>query len=165
MGVPVPLYSVPETRLPGTGGGIAVTEVPGGMAWEGTQQTHPPPGEDTVSQETVQGPDGQTAASTPQVPPIPRAHSISEGSTASVKEDEEESSDEADKKSSQNTTQGEKRSGFGWFSWFRSKPPDKTPPSGDEDSPDSPDSEVTYLGGRGSSPSCGPWHQTLPQSQ
>lgn len=44
MGVPVPLYSVPETRLPGTGGGIAVTEVPGGMAWEGTQQTHLPPG-------------------------------------------------------------------------------------------------------------------------
>ncbi|ELK16235.1 Protein transport protein Sec16B [Pteropus alecto] len=74
MGVPVPLYSVPETHLPGTGGGIAVTEAPGGMAWEGTQQTHPPPG-------------------------------------------------------------------FGWFSWFRSKPPDKVPPSGDEDSPDGPDSE------------------------
>lgn len=147
------------------------------------------------------------------MPPIPRAHSPSEGSTALVKEDEGESSDEADKTSSQNTTQGEKvgdaegcrgggtgsflptvpvpsgradlgiwvsvlsppclstpvlgwgghishsageatlqaiaaplllqRSGFGWFSWFRSKPPDKAPPSGDEDSPDSPDSEVT----------------------
>ncbi|XP_039737343.1 protein transport protein Sec16B isoform X3 [Pteropus medius] len=148
MGVPVPLYSVPETHLPGTGGGIAVTEAPGGMAWEGTQQTHPPPGEDAESQETVQRPDGQTAASTPQVPPIPRAHSPSEGSTALVKEDEGESSDEADKTSSQNTTQGEKRSGFGWFSWFRSKPPDKAPPSGDEDSPDSPDSETH----RGSAP-------------
>lgn len=34
------------------------------------------------------------------------------------------------------------RSGFGWFSWFRSKPPNKAAPSGDEDSPDSPDSEV-----------------------
>lgn len=145
MGVPVPLYSVPETHLPGTGGGIAVTEAPGGMAWEGTQQTHPPPGEDAESQETVQRPDGQKAVSTPQVPPIPRAHSPSEGSTALVKEDERESSDEADETSSQNTTQGEKRSGFGWFSWFRSKPPDKAAPSGDEDSPDSPDSEPQPL--------------------
>lgn len=44
MAVPVPLYSVPETRLPGTGGGTAVTEAPGGVAGEGTQRTHPPPG-------------------------------------------------------------------------------------------------------------------------
>ncbi|XP_015996723.2 protein transport protein Sec16B isoform X3 [Rousettus aegyptiacus] len=145
MAVPVPLYSVPETRLPGTGGGTAVTEAPGGVAGEGTQRTHPPPGEDTVSPETVQRPDGQTAASTPQVPPIPRAHSASEGSTASVKEDEGESSDEAEEKSSPNTTQGEKKSGFGWFSWFRSKPPNKAAPSGDEDSPDSPDSEPQAL--------------------
>lgn len=33
-------------------------------------------------------------------------------------------------------------SGFGWFSWFRSKPTHSASPSGDEDS-DSPDSEVT----------------------
>lgn len=43
-GVPVPLYSVPETRLPGTGGSMAVTEAPGGRTWEETQQTHLPPG-------------------------------------------------------------------------------------------------------------------------
>ena len=42
------------------------------------------------------------------MPLIPRARSISESSTISVKEDEEESSDEADKKSSQHTIQREK---------------------------------------------------------
>lgn len=44
-GVPVPLYSVPETHLPGIGGGLAVTEAPGGRAWEEAQQTQPHPGE------------------------------------------------------------------------------------------------------------------------
>lgn len=43
-GVPVPLYSVPETHLPGIGGGMAVTEAPGGRAWEEAQRTHPAPG-------------------------------------------------------------------------------------------------------------------------
>ena len=42
------------------------------------------------------------------MPLIPRARSISESSTVSVKEDKEESSDQADKKSSQNTIQREK---------------------------------------------------------
>ena len=42
------------------------------------------------------------------MPLIPRARSISESSTVSVKEDEEESSEKADKKSSQNTVQREK---------------------------------------------------------
>lgn len=37
-------------------------------------------------------------------------------------------------------------SGFGWFSWFRSKPTSVVSPSGDEDSSDSPDSEVASLG-------------------
>ncbi|KAB1260338.1 Protein transport protein Sec16B [Camelus dromedarius] len=32
-------------------------------------------------------------------------------------------------------------SGFGWFSWFRSKPATHASPSGDEDSSDTPDSE------------------------
>uniref|UniRef100_A0A8D1LYU6 Protein transport protein sec16 n=1 Tax=Sus scrofa TaxID=9823 RepID=A0A8D1LYU6_PIG len=41
-------------------------------------------------------------------------------------------------------------SGFGWFSWFRSKPTGNASPSGDEDSSDSPDSEVTSVGGHGS---------------
>lgn len=93
-----------------------------------------------MSQETFQNPDGQKAVSKPQVPLIPRARHISEGSTVSVKEDEEESSDEEDKKSSQNTAQREKSSGFGWFSWFRSKPTNNTSPSADEDS-DSTDPE------------------------
>lgn len=44
MGVPVPLYSVPEVCLPGTGGCMAVTGPPGGEAWEETQQIYPPPG-------------------------------------------------------------------------------------------------------------------------
>lgn len=43
-GVPVPLYSVPEAHLPGTGGSVAVTGTPGGRAWEEAQQMHPPPG-------------------------------------------------------------------------------------------------------------------------
>ncbi|XP_043341615.1 protein transport protein Sec16B isoform X2 [Cervus canadensis] len=148
MGVPVPLYSFPETHLLETGGSVAVTGAPG--AWEGAQQIHLPPGENTVSPETLQHPDGQKPVSRPQVPLIPRARSISESSTISVKEDKDESSDEADKKSSQNTIQREKlgnvkenakSSGFGWFSWFRSKPTHNASPSGDEDSSDSPDSE------------------------
>uniref|UniRef100_A0A8B9WRI5 Protein transport protein sec16 n=1 Tax=Bos mutus grunniens TaxID=30521 RepID=A0A8B9WRI5_BOSMU len=146
MGVPVPLYSVPETHLLGTSGSVAVTGAPGGTAWEEAQQIHLPP----VSPETLQHPDGQKAISRPQVPLIPRARSISDSSIVSVKEDEEESSEKADKKSSQNTVQREKlgnvkestkSSGFGWFSWFRSKPTHNASPSGDEDSSDSPDSE------------------------
>lgn len=42
--VPVPLYAVPETHLPGTRGSVAVTEAPGGRTWEETQQTYLPPG-------------------------------------------------------------------------------------------------------------------------
>ncbi|XP_004425062.1 PREDICTED: protein transport protein Sec16B [Ceratotherium simum simum] len=152
IGVPVPLYSVPETCLPGPGGNEAVTGAPGGRAWEETQQIHLPPEENTVSQETFQQPDGQKVISKPQVPLIPRARNISESSTISVKEDEEEPSYEADKKSPQNTAQREKpgdvkestkSSGFGWFSWFRLKPTNNMFPSGDEDSSDSPDSEET----------------------
>ncbi|XP_069336352.1 protein transport protein Sec16B isoform X3 [Eulemur rufifrons] len=151
-GAPVPLYAVPETHLQGTDGSVAVTWVPGGTVWEETLQTHPAPGENTVSQETFQHPDGQKAISKPQAPLVPRVRSVSESSTISVKEDEESSSDEADKKSSQNTAWREKlgdgkestkSSGFGWFSWFRSKPANNVPPSGDEDSSDSPDSEET----------------------
>ncbi|KAB0397378.1 hypothetical protein E2I00_019657, partial [Balaenoptera physalus] len=165
-GVPVPLYSVPETHLPGTGGSVAVTGTPGGRAWEEAQQMHPPPGENTVSPETFQHPDGQKVVSKPQVPLISRARNISESSTVSVKEDEEESSDEADKKSSETTAQREKlgdakestkrekrpcrpqnspsslqSSGFGWLSWFRPKPARDAPPAGDKDASDSPDSE------------------------
>ncbi|XP_001498372.3 protein transport protein Sec16B isoform X1 [Equus caballus] len=152
MAVPVPLYSVLETRLPGPGGSEAVTGAPGRRAWEETQQIHLPSGENTVSQETFQQPDDQNGISKPQAPLIPRARNISESSTISFKEDEEESSNEADKKSSQNTAHSEKpgdvkgntkSSGFGWFSWFRSKPTSVVSPSGDEDSSDSPDSEET----------------------
>ncbi|XP_032249365.1 protein transport protein Sec16B [Phoca vitulina] len=151
-GVPVPLYSVP-----GTGGSLAVTGTPGGGAWEETQQIHPPVGENTVSQGSFQHPHGQNVVSQPQEPAIPRSRNNSESSTVSVKEDEEESSDEADKKSSQSPAQKEKpgdekenmkSSGFGWFSWFRSKPTNHASASG-EDSSDSPDSEETS---RASSP-------------
>ncbi|XP_054443697.1 protein transport protein Sec16B [Pteronotus mesoamericanus] len=142
-GVPVPLYSVPETHLPGLDGGTAVTEAPGGRAWEGAQQTQPRPGENPVSQDTLQHPDGPRVFSEPQVPMIPRTQDISEDATVSSKEEEEDSSDETDKKSSRHTAQKAKSSGFGWFSWFRSKPTDSTPSSGDEDSSDGPDSEET----------------------
>lgn len=86
---------------------------------------------------------------------MPRVRHVSEGSTVSVKEDEEESSDEEDKKSSQNTAQREKSSGFGWFSWFRSKPTTNTSPSADEDS-DSTDPEVSGWDGREAPSSVGP---------
>lgn len=43
-GVPVPLYAVPETHLPGIRGSMLVTEAPGGRTWEETQQTHLPSG-------------------------------------------------------------------------------------------------------------------------
>ncbi|KAK1329249.1 hypothetical protein QTO34_011429 [Cnephaeus nilssonii] len=142
-GVPVPLYSVPETRLPGIGGSTAVAEAPGGRPWAETQQPRPPPGENTVSQETFQHPDGQKVVSKPQVPLILSAQNISENSAVSAKEEEESSSDETDKKSSPDPAQRERSSGFGWFSWFRSKPTHSTPPSGDEDSSDSADSEET----------------------
>ncbi|XP_030679795.1 protein transport protein Sec16B [Nomascus leucogenys] len=149
-GTPRPFYSVPDTHLPGTGSSVAVTEAPGGTVWEETLQTHLGPGENTVSQETSQPPDGQEVLSKPQTPLAARARSISESSTNSAKEDEKESSDEADKNSPRNTAQrgklGDgkehtKSSGFGWFSWFRSKPTKNASPSGDEDSSDSPDSE------------------------
>ncbi|KAF0881000.1 SC16B protein, partial [Crocuta crocuta] len=162
MGVSVPLYSVPEVYLPGTGGCTAVTGTPGGGAGEDTQQIHPPSAENTVSQGGSQHPDGQKAVSKPQVPLIPRSRNISESSTVSVKEVEEESSDEADKKPSPNPAQREnpgdvkentKTPGFGWFSWFRSKPRNNASPSG-EDSFDSPDSEETS--GASSAPQAGP---------
>ncbi|KAM7054103.1 protein transport protein Sec16B isoform 7-T12 [Molossus nigricans] len=148
-GVLVPLYAVPETHLPGIRGSVAAAEAPGGRTWEETQRTYLPSapvsvgatGENTVSQEPVQHPDGPEVVSKPQVPPTPRARSISESSTGSAKE-EEGSSDETDQKSSANSAQREKGSGFGWFSWFRSKPTHSVSPSGDEDS-DSPDSEET----------------------
>ncbi|KAL4674784.1 hypothetical protein H8959_018718 [Pygathrix nigripes] len=149
-GAPMPLYSVPEIHLPGTGSSVAVTEAPGGTVWEEMLQTHLGPGENTVSQETSQPPDGQEVISKPKTPLAARAPSISESSTNSAKEDEEESSDEADKNSPQNTArrgklgdgkEHTKSSGFGWFSWFRSKPTKNASPSGEEDSSDSPDSE------------------------
>ncbi|XP_066117314.1 protein transport protein Sec16B isoform X1 [Saccopteryx bilineata] len=145
-GVPVPLYSVPETHLPGIGGSVALAEAPGGWAWGQAQQTPPPPGENTVFQETFQHPDGENMVSKPQVPLAPRARHTSESPALSTKEDDEESSDETDTKSSQNTAQKEKSSGFGWFSWFRSKPTEDTSPSGDDDDDDSdsPDSEETH---------------------
>ncbi|XP_036878247.2 protein transport protein Sec16B isoform X2 [Manis javanica] len=148
MVVPVPLYSVPERHLPGTGGGLPVSGAPGGRAWKETPQTCPPHGENTMFQESFEHPDGQKAVSKPQAPLIPRVRSRSESSSVSVKEDEGEASDEADKTSSQNAAQREKpgdvkgrrkNSGFGWFSWFRSKPGGST--SGEEDSSDSPDAE------------------------
>uniref|UniRef100_A0A2K6AFZ1 SEC16 homolog B, endoplasmic reticulum export factor n=1 Tax=Mandrillus leucophaeus TaxID=9568 RepID=A0A2K6AFZ1_MANLE len=149
-GAPMPLYSVPEIHLPGTGSSVAVTEAPGRTVWEEPLQTHLGPGENTVSQETSQPPDGQEVISKPQTPLAARAPSISESSTNSTKEDEEESSDEADKNSPQNTArrgklgdgkEHTKSSGFGWFSWFRSKPTKNASPSGEEDSSDSPDCE------------------------
>lgn len=152
MGVPVPLYSVA-----GTSGSLAEVVTPGVGTWEETQQMHPPPVENTVSQGSFQHPDGQKVVSKPQEPLIPRSRNTSESSTSSVKEEEEESSDEADKKSSQNPTQkgklgdvkeNTKSSGFGWFSWFRSKPTNNASSSG-EDSSDSPNSEETS---RASSP-------------
>ncbi|XP_062048959.1 protein transport protein Sec16B isoform X3 [Lepus europaeus] len=146
-GAPVPLYSVPETHFP------ASTEEPqavGGQVWEDTWQTHSAPGENTASPETFQQPEGLEVISTPQEPLSPRAQSFSESCPGSVKEADEESSEEADGKSARTPAHtgkpadakgSAKRSGFGWFSWFRSKPTENAPHSGDEDSSDSPDSE------------------------
>ncbi|KAK2497238.1 hypothetical protein MC885_012856 [Smutsia gigantea] len=154
MGVPVPLYSVPESHLPGIGGGLPVSGAPGGRAWEETRQTCPPPGENTMFQESFQHPDGQKAVSKPQ-------------------EDEGESSDEADKTSSQNVAQREepgdvqgrtKSSGFGWFSWFRSKPSNSTSPPGEEDSSDSPAAEDTPRAPSPSKPGLGLSLTSLPES-
>ncbi|KAK2084825.1 Protein transport protein Sec16B [Saguinus oedipus] len=184
-GASTPLYSVPETYLLGTGSNVAATGSPGGTVWEETLQTHRGPGENTVSQEIFQPPDGQEVISKPQTPVVARARSISESSTNSVKEREEESSNEAEKDSPQSTAQGgtlgdgkdrTKSSGFDWFSWFRSKPTKNASPSGDEDSSDSPDSEVGSAAGRMplsvglsegvvSAPTGSPrWHLTLRQA-
>ncbi|MBZ3887469.1 Protein transport protein Sec16B [Sciurus carolinensis] len=154
MQAPVPLYSVPETHLPGPSGdsvcdSVAVTGAPGGRAWEETLQTQPTSGASAASQDTAQHPGGPQDISKPQVPLALRARNFSESSTILGQEDEE-SSDEADKKSSPNAAQrekpgdvkeGTKGSGFGWFSWFRSKPRSNVSPSGEEDSGDSTDSE------------------------
>ncbi|XP_007935875.1 protein transport protein Sec16B [Orycteropus afer afer] len=152
MGAPVPLYSVPETHPSGTGSSVAVTAAPGAKAGEETLQAHPPLGENTMSQEPFQQPDDQKLISAPQTPLVPRARTISESSTISVKEDEDEFCHEADEKSFQNNAQREKlgdvtenakSSRFRWFGWFRSKPTSNSSLSGDEDSSDSPDSEET----------------------
>ncbi|ELV12189.1 Protein transport protein Sec16B [Tupaia chinensis] len=159
LGTPVPLYPVPETYVTETtDGSMAVTGAPGGRTWEGMPQTHMASGENTVSQDTSQHADDQRVTSKPQAPLVPRVRNPSESSTISGKEDEEESSDEADQKSPRDAAHGEKlgdgkgntkSSGFGWFSWFRSKPSNHT--SGDEDSSDGPEAEVTL--GRGEKPS------------
>ncbi|KAM6217275.1 protein transport protein Sec16B [Rhynchocyon petersi] len=141
MGAQVPLYSLPETLPPGTVSSVTVTTAPGAKTREESLQMQSPLGENTLSQESVQHPYGQEVISKPQ------AQTSSENSGVSGKEDEE-SSEEEDENSLQNKAQGEnvkenaKRSGFGWFSWFRSKPT-STSSSGDEDSSDSPDSEET----------------------
>lgn len=154
LGAPVPLYSIPATQQPVTSGGgnsssnsgVTVTGAPGERD---TVQIHPALGENTTPQEDPQDPDGLEVISEPQAPLPPGTQTFSESPHASVKEDEE-SSDEADKKSYQNASQREKpgdgkenakSSGFGWFSWFRSKPANSTSPVGDEDSSDSSDSE------------------------
>lgn len=64
-------------------------------------------------------------------------------------------------------------SGFGWFSWFRSKPASGVSTSGDEDSVDSSDSEVTSTDGpvtlpvdpRGNLVTTQPWHHALPWAE
>ncbi|XP_004688187.1 PREDICTED: protein transport protein Sec16B [Condylura cristata] len=148
-GVPVPLYSVPLTHHPGTGGSVAVTAAPGGSSWEENQQMYSPPGEKTVTQENFQHPSGPMGIPQPQAPLIPGAGSVAESSAK--EQGEEDSSDETDKKASQKAAHREKQgegkentksSGFGWFSWFRSKPSNASP-SEDEDSSDSSDSEQT----------------------
>nr|XP_034368631.1 protein transport protein Sec16B isoform X4 [Arvicanthis niloticus] len=168
-GTPVPLYSVPATHFSvasGASGGdssVAVMGAPGGRAGEETLKTHPALGENTVPQEPLQDPDGLEVISSPQTPPAPRARSFSEESVISAKEDEEGSSDGADKPSHPDVSQKEKlrdgknakSSGFGWFSWFRSKPANSVSTSGDEDSADSSDSEQE-------SPRTSPPHHTSP---
>uniref|UniRef100_A0A8D2GXD8 Protein transport protein sec16 n=1 Tax=Urocitellus parryii TaxID=9999 RepID=A0A8D2GXD8_UROPR len=104
MEAPVPLYSVPEPRLPGPssdsgGDSVAVTGAPGGRVWEEALPTHPPSGESAASQDTSWQLDDPKDISKPQ------------------------------------------SSGFGWFSWFRSKPASNVSPSGEEDASDSTDSE------------------------
>ncbi|XP_063096272.1 protein transport protein Sec16B isoform X3 [Cavia porcellus] len=167
-GAPVPLFSVPETHPPGAGdggGSVAVVGAPEGRAYEETLQMYPVSGEHAVPQETPQHYDGQSVIPKPQVPPAPRARSFSENSSASVQEEEEESSDEADKKPSSNAAQREKpgdvkdntkSSGFGWFSWFRSKPSHS--PSEEDSLSDCTDSEVKPVASspRQTSPSLSP---------
>ncbi|KAL6087792.1 hypothetical protein STEG23_005159, partial [Scotinomys teguina] len=169
MGTPVPLYSVPATHLSATGGGgggiggssVAVTGAPGGRVGEEMLRIHPSLGENTAPQEPLQDPDGLEVISSPQAPLAPEVRRFSEDSTISAKEDEGGSSDGADEPSHQDASQrgkpgdgkeNTKSSGFGWFSWFRSKPANSVSPSGDEDSSDSSDSEE--------SPSTLPPHHT-----
>nr|BAB61034.1 RGPR-p117 [Mus musculus] len=166
MGTPVPLYSVPATHLAVTSGAsgssVAVTGTPGGRVGEDMLRTHPAFGENTMTQEPLEDPDGLEVISSLQTPAAPRVPSFSEDSAASAKEDEEGSSDGADKPSHPDASQkgklgdgkNTKSSGFGWFSWFRSKPASSVSTSGDEDSSDSSDSEE--------SPRASPPHHASP---
>ncbi|XP_076403883.1 protein transport protein Sec16B isoform X1 [Peromyscus maniculatus bairdii] len=151
-GTPVPLYSVPATHLPATSGGgsVAVPGAPGGRVGEEMLRMHPSLGETTAPQEPLQVPDDLEVVSSPQAPLAPGPRRFSEDSTVSAKEDEGGSSDGSDEPSHQDASQrgkpgdgkeNTKSSGFGWFSWFRSKPANSESPSGDEDSSDSSDSE------------------------
>uniref|UniRef100_A0A1U8BR35 Protein transport protein sec16 n=1 Tax=Mesocricetus auratus TaxID=10036 RepID=A0A1U8BR35_MESAU len=153
-GTSVPLYSVPATHVSvssggGSSSGMAARGSPGGRAGEETLWIQPSLGENTAPQEPLQDPDGLEVSS-PQAPQAPRTGRFSEDSTISSKKDEEASSDEADEPSHQDASQrgkpgdgkeNTKSSGFGWFSWFRSKPANSVSPSGDEDSSDISDSE------------------------
>lgn len=155
-GTPVPLYSVPAAHLSvtsgGGGGSVTLTGAPGERVGEEMLQIHPvlgASGENTAPQDPLQDPEGLEVISSPQALPAPRAQRFSEDSI-SAKEDGEESSDGEDKPSREDAPQrakpgggkeNTKSSGFGWFSWFRSKPANSVSPSGDEDSSDSSDSE------------------------
>ncbi|XP_016049201.2 protein transport protein Sec16B isoform X1 [Erinaceus europaeus] len=148
MGVPVPLYSVPQTYVPRTGGSLAGTGAPGGRAYEEIPQTHLPSGENTVSQETFQHPDDPEAVPRHQDPPIARTRTSSQSSAKDEEEQETESeselsADESNTNSSSNPVQqgaaDTKGSGFGWFSWFRSKPKEvSSDSSGSEEIPRAP---------------------------
>uniref|UniRef100_A0A8C4PRK4 Protein transport protein sec16 n=1 Tax=Equus asinus asinus TaxID=83772 RepID=A0A8C4PRK4_EQUAS len=130
MAVPVPLYSVLETHLPGPGGSEAVTGTPGRRSWEETQQIHLPSGK------TCQRADVGTWA----LVVSPRClTTIMLGGLVSYLGGEANLW-------AMKLPLPFQSSGFGWFSWFRSKPTSVVSPSGDEDSSDSPDSEVASLG-------------------
>ncbi|KAL1774915.1 transport protein Sec16B isoform X1 [Sigmodon hispidus] len=168
MRTPVPLYSTPVTHLSATsgssdGGSISISSMPilpGGRTGEETLQIHHSLGENTVPPEPLQDPEALEVISSAQAL-APIARRFSEESTVSAKEDEGRSSDGADEPPHQDASQrgkagdekeNTKSSGFGWFSWFRSKPANSASPSGDEDSSDSSGSEE--------SPSTSPSHHT-----
>ncbi|XP_049633543.1 LOW QUALITY PROTEIN: protein transport protein Sec16B [Suncus etruscus] len=167
---PVPLYPVPQAPVPASWDSRALPEAPAGL---GLAEAALTPGEPTPPEPFqplygVQVPPSTQVTSSPKAPGFLESPAKEEQGEEE-EEDEKEEEDEEEKslpnfaaREKQGDGKGNpKGSGFGWFSWFRSKPSSSSS-SGDEDSSRS-DSEETP--GAQSGPLANPGPSLLPATE